>query len=944
MFSVQPVKGEWTGTVYIRADGSIDPPDAPVLRHGDVYKLQADIVSPSDQHGIVIQKSNIIFDGSCHTIYGQGKSGYGWNGIDVRYVNNVTIKNIKITKFQCAIFLGESYIIKIINNTLIECYGYGVYGFPASFCSILNNTFNGIYGFGVILYSTINNTVSLNAIYADYGVCINGKNSVVSENIIDAFYSGITVNGDNNIVANNSIFDTEYCIRLSGYNNSIVYNRIEQKGLWTVRYGMWVGGGGYNVISENNLVNMIWDSAIYLLQTSNNKIIKNRIVDSWYAIYAYESSNNIISCNTFERSHVYGLYLKYSHSNSIYHNNFINSECFLNQSLYNIWDYGYPSGGNYWNSYTGVDFYSGPYQNETGSDGIGDAPFFIDTNNIDRYPLMHPWSSLPVHDIATGIGYISIQEAISASETLSGHTIFVEAGEYHENVVINKSISLIGENKETTSVNGDPRETVFDIKADNVLLKGFTIQNGAKGVYVNECSNVTILDNVVMNNTDGIFVSWAVNCFIAENEVAYNRRFGIWIIWSSGNVLKNNRLSENVYNFGVWGSELAEFLHDIDFSNTINNKPIYYLINERDLLIDPSTVSSVGFLGIINSTDVVIKNLDFRNNIQGILFAYTNYSAIINCTIMNNYNGIDFCSSSHNVISGNIVSDNGIGIEISYPSINDTISTNTIVNNEACGIGLFKASYSELKANNVSGSYFGIFVHTSYFNKLYWNEIQNHFYGISIWSASNNEIFNNNFINNTHHVDSSYSVNIWNKGYPSGGNYWSGYTGADLYHGPYQNITGSDGIGDTSYIIDESNQDKYPLMNPWPSIHEISIINITFSTSTPKVNDTICIYVTVQNLGHFTETFDISLNYTYLFDPLISTQTITIASGETVTLNFTWTPTANGRYEIKAYTNTVPNDINPEDNTKITYIYIGPHGSPGGSSSSSFRFHINLLV
>jgi hypothetical protein len=43
MCSVQPVKGEWTGTVYIRADGSIDPPDAPVLRHGDVYKLQADI-------------------------------------------------------------------------------------------------------------------------------------------------------------------------------------------------------------------------------------------------------------------------------------------------------------------------------------------------------------------------------------------------------------------------------------------------------------------------------------------------------------------------------------------------------------------------------------------------------------------------------------------------------------------------------------------------------------------------------------------------------------------------------------------------------------------------------------------------------------------------------------------------------------------------------------
>jgi parallel beta-helix repeat protein len=658
-------------------------------------------------------------------------------------------------------------------------------------------------------------------------------------------------------------------------------------------------------------------------ESKGNIIAGNKIMSNWDGIWLSNCFDNIVIGNNIISNKDDGIWSYYSINNLIYHNNLINNTHQVrNEGSINFFDNGYPSGGNYWSDYIGVDEKSGPYQNETGSDGIGDVAYAIDINNIDRYPLMHPWSNFPVHNIATGIGYISIQEAISASETLSGHTIFVEAGEYHENVVINKSISLIGENKETTIVNGDPHETVFDIKADNVLLKGFTIQNGAKGVYVNECSNVTILDNVVMNNTDGIFVSWAVNCFIAENEVAYNRRFGIWIIWSSGNVLKNNRLSENVYNFGVWGSELAEFLHDIDFSNTINNKPIYYLINERDLLIDPSTVSSVGFLGIINSTDVVIKNLDFRNNIQGILFAYTNYSAIINCTIMNNYNGIDFCSSSHNVISGNIVSDNGIGIEISYPSINDTISTNTIVNNEACGIGLFKASYSELKANNVSGSYFGIFVHTSYFNKLYWNEIQNHFYGISIWSASNNEIFNNNFINNTHHVDSSYSVNIWNKGYPSGGNYWSGYTGADLYHGPYQNITGSDGIGDTSYIIDESNQDKYPLMNPWPSIHEISIINITFSTATPKVNDTICIYVTIQNIGHFTETFDISLNYTLLFDPLIGTQTVIIAPGETVTLNFTWTPTASGRYEIKAYTNETFEDLIPQNNSLITHLYV----------------------
>ena len=53
-------------------------------------------------------------------------------------------------------------------------------------------------------------------------------------------------------------------------------------------------------------------------------------------------------------------------------------------------DDGHPSGCNYWKDYTGTDFYSGPYQNETGSDGIGDTPYVIDENNTDHYPLMSP--------------------------------------------------------------------------------------------------------------------------------------------------------------------------------------------------------------------------------------------------------------------------------------------------------------------------------------------------------------------------------------------------------------------------------------------------------------------------------------------------------------------------------------------------------------------------
>ena len=67
----------------------------------------------------------------------------------------------------------------------------------------------------------------------------------------------------------------------------------------------------------------------------------------------------------------------------------------------------------------------------------------------------------PVHNLDTGLNYTTIQEAIDAPETQNGHTVFVEEGTYYENVVINKSLSLIGENRETTISERDLFMTTF---------------------------------------------------------------------------------------------------------------------------------------------------------------------------------------------------------------------------------------------------------------------------------------------------------------------------------------------------------------------------------------------------------------------------------------------------------------------------------------------------
>ena len=90
-------------------------------------------------------------------------------------------------------------------------------------------------------------------------------------------------------------------------------------------------------------------------------------------------------------------------------------------------------------------------------------------------------------------------------------------------------------------------------------------------------------------------------------------------------------------------------------------------------------------------------------------------------------------------------------------------------------------------------------------------------HGISLGGGSlNNRIFHNNFMSNTQQaVAEDWYSQFWDDGYPSGGNYWSDYTGVDFHSGPYQNLSGSDGIGDTPYVIDKNNQDDYLLMSPW---------------------------------------------------------------------------------------------------------------------------------
>jgi len=146
-FNIQPVKSEWTGTVYIRADGSIDPPDAPIITHDNVtYTLTDNITSFED--GIVVERDNIILDGAGYTITGPSEH-FLYKGIKLYNRVNVTIQNVNIQNFDYGILLCYSSNNSIFGNNITA-------------------NIEGIF----LTYSYNNSVIENNLVNNEYGICL----------------------------------------------------------------------------------------------------------------------------------------------------------------------------------------------------------------------------------------------------------------------------------------------------------------------------------------------------------------------------------------------------------------------------------------------------------------------------------------------------------------------------------------------------------------------------------------------------------------------------------------------------------------------------------------------------------------------------------------------------------------------------------------------------
>jgi len=509
------------------------------------------------------------------------------------------------------------------------------------------------------------------------------------------------------------------------------------------------------------------------------------------------SSWNTIENNTASMNDLAGILLDYSNNTTIYNNT----------ALAN---YKY---GVYVLRSEGINITRNNASNNR--DGIylhdqSDSSVLIDNNasfNTESGVYLGVTDNNTVRDsIAIGNGLDAVYVGSSTNIVVTNNTM-VENGVYVRGELLEHWNTHVID--ASNSINGRP---VVYWKNST----GSTVPPGVGQIILANCTNMIVDNQNVSNGTAGVEIGHSNWITITNNTALFNNREGIFLSHSSNVTVEHNNASQNMH--GIYSH--YESYHLKVFNNTAWN-------NSGKGIRSGYRISGMTYHSVFES-NTLSSNAEEGIHIQG------DHNIITNNTLSDNQWGMWLQRSTGLNITWNTVSGNDFGIYFRGSCYDSYVGHNTLDDN-GLSFRIGHTDFIVVANNTVNRSWDrGFYFYSADSNTIIGNLVMDSVgYGIEVDYSNLNRIYHNDFIHNGQQAYDDTGTNIWDNGYPSGGNFWSDYNGTDNMSGPNQDQPGSDGIGDTPYnITGDSNQDRYPLMNAsFPSNLKAPSEPINFSAS-----------------------------------------------------------------------------------------------------------------
>ncbi|UCE38367.1 MAG: right-handed parallel beta-helix repeat-containing protein [Thermoplasmata archaeon] len=386
----------------------------------------------------------------------------------------------------------------------------------------------------------------------------------------------------------------------------------------------------------------------------------------------------------------------------------------------------------------------------------------------------------PVYNIDKDLFYNTIQEGIDDADELD--ILEIAGGIFHENVKINKSVILIGEDANRTIVIGG-----FNVTSNKVYLLDIGIHNSSNAIISNNANEICLSEIEIHDCTYGLWLNNSTD-IVADNFIVQDSTYGIYTDFCSGITISNFKVSNGAY--GIYLNDSSTTLSNLKISNSIYG---VYLDSSEGSSILSSIILNCTYGTYINSSSTTMSDLNISKSIYGINLVSSDESSISSCTILNSIYGAYINNSSTSILNLNIQNTN-YGIQLD--SCNFDILSNIIVTNSTNAIYFDNSSLNTISNLNIQNSTSGIHIETSNIDTISKIIVTNSTNGIYIDNSSLTTISNLNIQNSSRgiYIDSS-NINTISKVMVT-----NGTNGAYINNSSINTISGLD-IHNSNYGI-----------------------------------------------------------------------------------------------------------------------------------------------